>query len=235
MRMSPSSDSCGICALLLALIGCSGGDSATAPLSDVDLRAAKPRTYEAELLPFPQGATRSVALALNSKGQIAGLVDGEAVRWDPSAEPIELGIFPGHESSLAIGISDGGDVLGAGAPPQDEPHIPFPVLRWPASGGIENLGEMCCDGISADINGRGEVAWIGSVTGATQSLRALHLLRHGTLTSVEVPDDAFHLGLGEVVNDHSTVGAGEFVWSSHAGWSPLTSAYSPRAQYGLRT
>jgi len=217
------------CALLgvLATIGCSGGDSATAPPSDVDFSAGKPRTYEATLLPLPQSATSSKAAAINAKGQIVGLVGGKAVRWDQGALPVELGIFPGHESSYPIGISDDGDVLGAGVPPQIEPHIDSHVLRWPASGGIEDLGEMCCDAISsAAISGKGEVAWVGWVSGAIQGLPALHLLRHGTLTSFEVPEEGFSLGLRVVINDHSTVGAGELVWSSHAGWTPLVSAYN---------
>ena len=230
MRLSASA---ALCAILAA--ACAGGESATAPVSGVDLSAAKPRTYQATLLPLPPGATSSRALAINAKGQVVGLVDEKAVRWDPGALPVELGIFPGHESSRPIGISDRGDVLGSGSPPQDEPHIPLHVIRWPAAGGIEDLGEMCCDALAAaDINSQGEIAWVGWVTGAIQANAALHLLSHGNETRVEVPDEGFRLGLRVLLNDHGTVAADELVWSSHAGWSALTSAYSDPGAVQIR-
>jgi hypothetical protein len=210
----------------LAVIGC-GGDSVTAPVREVDLRGGKQQTYRAELLPLPQGgASRSEAIGVNSKGQIVGAAGGHAVRWDPGAAPLDLGMLPGHVGSFAIGISDAGDIVGGSEPPSTEPHIAVRVVRWPAGGGIQDLGSMCCDAIGAvATNKRGDVAWVDG---------QLQLLRHGALTTVDVPDEAFRTGLGVTMNNHDAVGVGAFVWSSQAGWTGRNSAYEDGGEVILK-
>ena len=47
----------------------------------------------------------------------------------------------------------------------------------------------------------------------------LQLLRHGALTTVDVPNEAFRTGLRVTMNSHDAVGVGAFVWSSHGGWT----------------
>jgi hypothetical protein len=202
-----------------ALATACGGDSATEPGRDVDLRGGKPQTYQAELLPLPQGVTESSASGVNSKGQIVGSAGGRPVRWDPGAAPVYLEVLPGHEGSHAIGISDAGDIVGGSQPPQPEGPVPVRVVRWLAGGGIQDLGEMCCDAVgAAATNKRGDVAWV-------EADGRLHLLRHGALTTVDVPNQAFRTGLRVTMNDHDAVGVGAFVWSSHGGWTPRSSAY----------
>src|SRR5262245_6177942 len=131
-----------VCVLLMT--GCSEGDSATAPLSDVALGAAKPRTYEAQLLPLPQGAVSSEAVALNNKGQVVGSVDGNAVRWDPGALPVNLDGLTGDCTHWVLGISDAGDALGE-SESACEADAPINAVRWPEAGGVQNLGGLLGD------------------------------------------------------------------------------------------
>jgi hypothetical protein len=91
----------------------------------------------------------------------------------------------------------------------------------PAGGGIEDLGEMCCDAIgAAAINGHGDVAWVG----AAGSTFGLQLLRHGALTTLDA-DDVFQFGLHVAINNHDDVVAGASVWTRQAGWTGRSSAY----------
>jgi hypothetical protein len=228
----------------LALIGCGGSDATTEPVGNVDARAIKQATYVAELLPLPPGASLGQARDVNSKGQIVGYAGWRAVRWDPGATaPVELEMLPGHERSYALGISDGGDIVGGSVPPRIEPYTPIHVVRWPASGGVQDLGEVCCINFAvAAINKRGDVAWVENPLGSEPHL-LLHLLRHEGLTTVEIPNDAaggWEIRYGRVVaalfaeqvaiNNHDDVAFGASIWSPHGGWSRLSSAYAGPGQ-----
>jgi hypothetical protein len=216
------------CTLLitLAVSGCGGEDAVTAPLGSVEFSSGKPRAYEAELLPLLPGATRSEAIGLNDKGQIVGDAGDRAVRWDPGASvPVPLEVISGQEWSAAIGISEGGDIVGAYQPPQEDSPVDIRVVRWPAGGGVGDLGAMCCESIgAAAINKQGDIAWVGDITGGGPF--GLHLLRHGTRTTVEVPSEALLTGLHVTTNSHNDVAFGAFIWSRQIGWRSLSSAYN---------
>jgi probable HAF family extracellular repeat protein len=209
----------------LAIIGCSG-DGVTEPGREIDLRGGKPQTYQAELLPLPPGAIGGIAFGVNRTGQIVGWATfpenvDRAIRWDPGAAPVFLGALPGFRISEALTISDAGDIVGVSEGPDGSNWRP---VRWPAGGEIQDLGkppEASTSNIVATNKG-GDVAWLVS----TDPGVALHLLRHGVLTTADATQALASQGNHLSMNDHGVVAFGSFVWSSNAGWTVRSSAYA---------
>lgn len=104
--------------------------------------------------------TPACASSANNHNEIIGytLVNGQqrAVLWR-AGNMLDLGVLPGHESSIALGINDLGQVVGASSD-QDGSHgnetLPF---LW-ENGVLTPLGTLSGNyGIAADINNSGEI------------------------------------------------------------------------------
>jgi len=180
------------------------------------------------VLPLPPGFRSGFAIGVNAKGQIVGAafpnVGGGAdpIRWDPGAAPVDLGILQGHVGSVAVGISDAGDAVGTAAGPALF-NPPLHAVRWPAEGGIQDLGESWSEGdLAIAINKRGDAAWIAT----TATGFDLHLLRNGVLTVAPDADKAVAITQQRLtMNHHDDVAFGAFVWSSQSGWTLRSSPY----------
>jgi probable HAF family extracellular repeat protein len=90
-------------------------------------------------LTLPSDASGSIAVAINSAGQVAGqlnLASGaqEGVVWNPDGSMTRLGFLPGSSMSAAQDINDHGWVVGVASA-----SVSFRAFLWRGSGPIETL------------------------------------------------------------------------------------------------
>ncbi len=126
-------------------------------------------------------AGSSEALAISTDGSaIAGVsatpTRDRAFRWTSGGGMENLGVLPGHASSIAFAISGNGAVVAGVSNPPPSPSFPLgsTAFRWTSSGGMQGLGILTGFDFSetSGVNGDGSaiVGGCGSNSGGVAFL-----------------------------------------------------------------
>lgn len=135
---------------------------------------AAPATKTLHFLEKPANAKRTSAKAVNNRGQVAGQIDGRAVRWGTDGRPRYLKLLPGMNWSYASDINRSGVVVGVMA---DDGVSPFVhAVRWDAAGNPSLLAPSEERATWAyAVNDRGDaVGWRGAAYAARYPVRFLN-------------------------------------------------------------
>ncbi|HEU4563577.1 MAG TPA: hypothetical protein VFS05_02970 [Gemmatimonadaceae bacterium] len=112
-------------------------------------------------------------VGVTAAGVVAGNLDAPAARrafrWRRAAG-LELLRTLGGAESRAFAVAESGDVLGTSTTADGAVHI----VRWPAAGGVEDLGALAAPGVEARVTAmsrRGDAVGWWSAAGAPDSAR----------------------------------------------------------------
>ncbi|MEV6414836.1 hypothetical protein [Kribbella sp. NPDC051718] len=156
--------------------------------------AWRARGTQRTALPAPTGADSAKAVAINSAGEVAGVITttagSQGIVWSPSNEPRALPVPDGFTSAEATDIDDDGTVVGF-AVNLDEFGMPTrqPVV-WPADGGYRLLLATDHDytwpsavrnGIAIGEDGQSVVSW--NLAADTETVVAASEARSGEVNA----------------------------------------------------
>ena len=191
-------------------------------LGATSVASAAPTLYRVTELGGLNGATSSIALSVNSSGQVIGSsigADGaRAVLWQPGGVPQDLGVFPGGDYTHGLGLNDAGQAVGVSG---------VRGFIWTSPNGLQDIGALPGSSFSVayGINNAGQV--VGS-SPVANSYRAFIWEQGSGMQSLGVlpgKTNSEAIGInnaGQVVGySFNYPGARAFLWQQGSGMQDL--------------
>jgi probable HAF family extracellular repeat protein len=169
----------------------------------------------------------SSAVAVNASGQVAGYsvsADGSiahAFFWSSNTGMVDLGTLPGDSGSSAIGLNDGGEIVGVSTRPGTGT-----VFRWFITTGMQVLPSIGLGSSPVGIGNNGVVGGNSTLADGTQhatvwttdgAVHDLGTLHGDTFSGVSYVNSAGHMtgysGFYEKPQQQTGVMYGTFYWS----------------------